>query len=378
MTGLRSQTKPIRIGISGLVHVALILLVVIGWHAGAAGQGVPSVVVVPAEERDVTPQFEYVGRVEAVETVDLRARIEGFLEKRLFREGAEIKRRDLLFVIEKAPYRVVAQEREADLAVAEATRKNAEADYRRKSRLLQRGNISVASVDQSRADLDSARANVLKAKAALQEANLDLGYTEIRSPIAGKIGRARYSVGNLVGPASDPLATITSIDPVYVTIAVSEKELIEIRKRGIDLDNPPVTPWLVLGDDSRYGHSGNFDYLAPSVDQTTDTVVARAVFPNPDRILLPGQFVTVVVREKIAVSKIVVPQTAIQQDSRGHFVLVVGGDNKVEARRVALGPQSNSDWVVETGLKSGERVIVQGIQKVRPEMTVNPVERKEG
>lgn len=219
---------------------------------------------------------------------------------------------------------------------------------------------------------------MLIAKAALRQANLDLSYTEVVSPIAGKISRSRYSVGNLVGPDSEPLATITSVDPVYVTIGVSEKQLINARKRGIDLDNPPVAPSLILTDGSHYPLGGKFDYLAPSVDQTTDTVIARAVFANPNRVLLPGQFVTVVVRQKLSVSKHVLPQSAVQQDSRGHFVLVVDRDNKVELRRVTTGRQVETDWVIEDGLASGERVIVQGIQKVRPEMAVVPVEMKSG
>ncbi len=356
------------------------LILVAGATPGtpAAAQDLPSVIVAIVVERDVTPQFEYVGRVEAVETVDLRARVEGFLENRFFREGAEIGSGELLFVIEKATYEVAVLEREADLAVAQATLTNSEADFKRKSTLADQGNISAASLDQARATLGIDKANVLKARAALKQAMLDLSYTEIRSPIAGKISQARYSVGSLVDPNSEPLATITSIDPVHVVIAVSEKQLIAARKQGIDLDNPPVTPSLILTDGSLYTGRGNFDYLEPSVDQTTDTITARAVFPNPDRVLLPGQFVTVVVRQKIKVSKIVVPQSAVQQDSRGHFVLVVDRENKVELRRITVGNQADMDWVVEDGLVSGEQVIVQGIQKVRPDMAVNPVLQQEG
>jgi membrane fusion protein (multidrug efflux system) len=354
----------------------LILLTALYGTTASLAQTLPAVIVTPATERDVTPQFEYVGRVEAVETVDLRARVEGFLEKRSFKEGAEIKKGALLFIIEKAPYEVVVQERQADLAIAEATRKNAESDFKRKSALVRRGNVSRSSLDESRSLVEGGRATVLKAESALRKARLDLSYTEIRSPIAGKISRARYSVGNLVGPNSDPLATVTSVDPVYVTIPISEKQLINARKKGIDIDNPPVAPSLILTDGSPYPHGGDFNYLAPSVDQTTDTVIARAVFPNPKRVLLPGQFVTVVVREKTPITKLAIPQSAVQQDSRGHFVLVVDRSNKVELRRIQVGPQIDMDWVIENGLASGERVITQGLQKVRPDMTVNPVTRK--
>ncbi len=336
-------------------------------------QEAPSVIVTAVAERDVTPQFEYVGRVEAVETVDLRARVDGFLESRNFREGSEVKQGELLFVIEKASYNVTVQERQADLAVAEANLKNSESNYKRKKTLADQRNVSVANLDEALATLEIDKANVLKAKAALQQAELNLSYTEIRSPIAGKISRSTYSVGSLVGSNSEPLATITSIDPVHVVIAVSEKQLIAVRKRGIDLKKPPVTPSLVLGDGSIYDGSGDFDYLAPSVDQTTDTITARAVFANPNHVLLPGQFVSVIVRDKTKISKVVVPQSAVQQDSQGHFVLVVDRENKVELRRITTGHQNGLDWVIEEGLASGEKVIVQGIQKVRPDMAVKPV-----
>lgn len=344
----------------------------------AAAQEAPSVIVIQVAERDVTPQFEYVGRVEAVQTVELRARVEGFLEQRNFQEGAEIEPGARLFSIEKAPYEVVVEQRRAELAAAKASLKNLEADYARKSKLVKRGDVAVATLDVSRAELASGKADVLIAAAALRQANLDLSYTDVLSPIKGKISRARYSIGNFVGPDSDPLATVTSVDPVYVTIGVSEKQLINARKRGIDLDNPPVAPSLILTDGSKYPLGGKFDYLAPSVDQTTDTVVARALFANPDRVLLPGQFVTVVVRQKLSVSKHVLPQAAVQQDSRGHFVLVVDRENKVELRRITAGRQVDTDWVVEQGLNSGERVIVQGIQKVRPDMVVAPVMKTSG
>ena len=346
--------------------------------ASAAAQDAPSVIVKRVAERDVTPQSEYVGRVEAVETVELRARVEGFLETRGFREGAEIEKGVKLFSIEKAPYEVTVQKRTAELAAARAEAKNLEADFARKSKLVKRGDVAVATLDQARASLTSGRANVLIAEAELRKAKLDLSYTDIMSPIAGKVSQARYDVGSLVGPNSEPLVTITRVDPIYVVIRVSERQLIDTRKRGIDLDNPPVAPSLILGDGSKYPLGGNFDYLAPSVDQSTDTVVARAVFPNPDRVLIPGQFVTVVVRQKLSVSKHVLPQAAIQQDSQGYFVLVIDRENKVELRRVTAGRQIDTDWVIEDGLTSGERVIVQGIQKVRPGMTVNPVEAKTG
>lgn len=358
-------------------RLPLVLLLLGAWPAGAQESAVaPSVVVTTAERQDVTPSFSYVGRVEAVESVDLIARVEGFLQQRNFREGGDVKQGDLLFLIEQDPYEITVQERRADLAGAQATLKNAEDDYARKEALVKRKNVSEASRDLALATLGIAKAAVQQAQASLRRAELDLSYTEVNSPIAGQISRARFSVGNLVGPNSGALATVTSIDPVYVTISVTEKDLIDARRRGIDLDNPPVAPSLLLSDGTAYEHAGEFNYLDPSVDRATDTVTARATFPNPDRLLLPGQFVTVNVRQKIPVSTIVIPQVAVQEDQQGYFVLVVDRANQVGIRRVALGDQIGTDWIVMDGLAEGERLVVQGLQKIRPDMVVNPVEEQ--
>lgn len=333
----------------------------------------PSVIVAPAERRDITPIFSYLGRAEAVDTVELRARVSGFLEKRGFREGTEIKAGDVLFEIERDTYEITVQQREADLIGAKATLENAEADFTRKETLVKRGTASEASLDSARATRGTARASVQQAEAALRAANLDLSYTEVISPINGKISRARYSVGNFVGPNSEPLATVISLDPIYVTIAVSEKQLIEARREGINLDNPIVAPSLQLSDGSFYDHPGEFDYLDSTVNRSTDTVTARAVFPNPERLLLPGEFVTVVVRLKTPQSAVVIPQSSVQKDQKGYFVLIVDRADKVEVRRVSMGEQTEMDWIVDDGLTEGERVIVQGLQKVQPDMLVNPV-----
>ena len=333
----------------------------------------PSVLVAPVERRDITPSFSYLGRVEAVDTVQLRARVAGFLEKRNFREGSEIKAGEVLFEIEKDTYEITVEQRAADLAGAQATLANAEADLKRKEILVQRKNASEASLDTSRANLGNARAAVQQAQAALRAAKLDLSYTEVVSPIDGKVSRARYSVGNYVDASSESLATVTSVDPIHVTIAVSEKQLIEARRQGIDLENPPVAPSLILSDGSEYGRSGEFDYLDPTVNTSTDTVTARALFPNQERLLLPGEFVTVIVKQKEPVSAVVIPQASVQKDQQGHFVLVVDRADKVEVRRVSMGDQTDTDWIVDDGLAEGERVIVQGLQKVQPDMLVNPV-----
>ena len=341
--------------------------------AQSAPADAPSVIVAAVERRDVTPSFFYVGRVEAAETVDLVARVEGFLERRDFREGSDVAKGDLLFLIEQAPYRIAVEQREADLAGAQATLNNARGDFARKQALVERKTLARSSLDEARAALGIARAAVQQAQAALRRVRLDLSYTEVTSPIAGQVGRAAISVGSFVRPGDGALATVTSTDPIHVTIAIPEKDLIEARRQGIDLENPPIAPSLLLSDGSAYKHAGEFDYLNPSVDQATDTLLARAVFANPERVLLPGQFVTVIVRQKQPVSVVVIPQAAVQKDQQGHFVLVIDRADRAVIRRVVLDEPTGTEWVVSEGLAEGERVVVQGLQKIRPDMVVNPV-----
>ncbi|KFI23081.1 efflux RND transporter periplasmic adaptor subunit [Nitrosococcus oceani] len=334
----------------------------------------PSVMVSEVHKRDITPTLELLGRVEARDEVALRARIEGVLEQRNFEEGGLVEQDQLLFVIEKRPFEVQVQQAKAELASAQASLKNAQANLRRLQELHDRKLVSAADLDTAQAEASIAEANVLRAQAALESAELSLSYTEIRSPIRGRISGATYSVGNLVGPGSEPLATVFSFDPIHVSLAVSDKVLLNARQQGIIASgDPPVAPSLVLSDGSLYPERGRFDYLAPEVDRSTDTVQVWALFPNSKEILLPGQFVNVLIRRKQPITALMVPQTAVQQDKQGFFVLVVNRANQVEVRRIVTDRQVGNDWVVESGLAAGERVIVQGVQKVQPDMSVNPV-----
>ena len=334
---------------------------------------IPSVTTAMVIERNITPETSFVGRVEAIEKVELRARVEGFLEQRLFQEGAQVNKGDLLFVIEKEPYEIVVAQSKADLSGAQATLKNAQSDLKRKKELKKKKVVSGASLDTSETNEATALANVMQAKASLRKAELNLSYTNIYSPLTGYISRSTYSVGNLVNSGSDPLATITSTDPIYVTVPISDKIVLEARRTS-DLTTSPVIPHLVLSDGKAYEHQGKFNFLNTEVNQSTDSITARAVFPNPRRILVPGQFVNVLVRDKQAHKALTVPQASIQKDQQGYFVLTVNKSNKVEFRRIQVGKQLEKDWVVTEGLDKGEKVIVQGVQKVRPDMAVNPVD----
>ncbi len=329
----------------------------------------PAVTVVNVQPTDVTPGAGFNGRVVAVDDVQLRARVTGFLEKRLFEEGADVKNGELLFVIEKAPYQAVVDQRQAELASAKADRANTQVQLRRGEELVKNKNIPQAEVDQRRAADEMAAARILEAQAALEQAQINLDYTQIHAPIAGRIGRAAFSVGNLVGPDSGVLATIVSQDPIYVTFPVSQRQLLAHRGEG----GEPVVR-VTLPDGTLYDHPGKLNFLDVQVDPGTDTVTVRAELPNPERVLVDGQFVGVRVERGEPEKVLTVPQASLQLDQAGPYVLVVGGDNKVEARRVTLGAVDGARVVVQSGLQNGDKVIVDGIQKVRPGMAVAATE----
>jgi membrane fusion protein (multidrug efflux system) len=341
--------------------------------ATAATAPPPAVTVVSVQPTDVTPGAGFNGRVVAVDDVQLRARVTGFLEKRLFEEGADVKVGDLLFAIEEAPYQAVVDQRQAELASAEANRVNTAVQLRRGEELVKNKNIPQAEVDERRAADEMAAAKILEARAALERAKIDLGYTDIYAPVVGRIGRSAFSIGNLVGPDSGVLATIVSQDPIYVTFPVSQRQLLEYRRKGGDAAGPPVVR-VTLPDGSAYEQPGKVNFFDVQVDQGTDTVTVRAAFPNPERTLVDGQFVNVRVERGEPVQMLAVPQASVQIDQAGPFVLVVGGDNKVEARRITPGAMAGAQVVVQAGLKAGDKVIVEGIQKARPGMAVSATE----
>jgi membrane fusion protein (multidrug efflux system) len=329
----------------------------------------PAVTVIPVVPTEITPGVEFNGRVVAVDEVQLRARVTGFLEQRLFEEGADVAAGDLLFVIEKDPYQAIVAQRQAELASTEANKANTAAQLQRGEELLQNNNIPRSEVDLRRAQDLMAAAAIQEAQAALKQAEINLTYTEIHAPIAGRIGRSAFSVGNLVGPDSGVLATIVSQDPIFVAFPVSQRQFLAYRSGRIDVGAEPVVR-VTLPDGTLYEHPGKVGFLDVQVDPGTDTVTVRAELPNPERILVDGQFVGVRVERGEPKRVLAVPQASLQVDQAGPYVLVVGGDDKVEARRVTLGDAQGTQVVVESGLKEGERIIVDGIQKVRPGMTV--------
>ncbi len=359
---------------AGALAVLLALGTLVGVNPKAAAQDgaapMPVVSVVPVQRTLVRDQVGFVGRIEAIDHVDLRARVEGTLLDRLFVEGDDVVPGALLFRIDPAPFQAAADLAAANLERARAAAVAAERALVRSRELHSRGNVSDAALDEATATAEQTAADVLGRQAELRQAEIDLDYTTIEAPIAGRISRAAYSVGNLVNPNSDALASITALDPIYVTFSVSEPDFITWRQQQIEtgetVEPTDLVLELELANGAPYGRSGQIDFVDSTVDANTGTIPVRGVFPNPERILLPGQFVEVVVSGREPVSALVVPQAAVQTDQTGQFVLVVDTESRAQVRPVTVGRQEGTDWVIEQGLEEGEQVIVQGLQRVRP------------
>ena len=334
----------------------------------AAPPANPAVGVRPVALKGVSQAFEFVGHIKATDKVELRARIEGFLEKVAFHEGQDVKAGDLLYQLEQPPFQAQVNTAKANVAQLEAQHRNAELTLGRAQYLIKTVAGQQSNVDSALASERALAAQIDGARAQLQTAEINLGYTEIRSPISGRIGRTAYTLGNLVNPASGVLATIVSQDPIYVLFPVSVRDLEIIReaRRNEEGGLTKIDIRVRLSNGKDYPQRGVWNLTDPQVDQQTDTLIMRAIVPNPERQLVDGQFVTAVIRERREAPRLLVPQAALQVDQSGYYVLVVDDQHKVQQRRVQTGPNQDTDVVIASGLNEGENVIVDGIQKVRP------------
>jgi membrane fusion protein (multidrug efflux system) len=343
----------------------------------AAPATIPAVTVVKVESKDLRPSVSFSARVEALQKVDLLARIQGFLEKQNFTEGASVKTGELLYVIEQAPYQAKVSAAEASVAVAAARLDRTEIELKRQTTLVSKEAAAQTKLDDARTARNEAKGEYDKLIAELEQAKLQLSYTEIRAPIDGRIGKSLLSVGSFVNPQSGTLATIVQQDPIGVVFPVSQRDLLAVReKMGDKAKLTEHTVYVEIGKGKRYQYPGKVDFLDVGVNTGTDAVNVRATFPNPQGLLVDGQLVTAVVESESAEPTLVVPVNAIQIDQSGTFVLIVNSEKKIEVRRVELLRQDANFIAIAKGLSAGDLVVTEGVQKVRPGQAVDATEVK--
>ena len=351
-----------------------------GGASGAGGPPPAEVGVVTVALRPVGITTELPGRLEASRVAQVRARAAGILHRRLFREGSDVKAGQALFEIDAAPYRAAVQSAQAQLARAQANQTQASAQAERYKPLLEANAISKQDYVNAVAAQKSAEADVAAGRAAVQTAQINLGYASVTAPISGRIGRALVTEGALVGQGeATQLAVVQQIDPMYVNFTQSTTEVLKLRK-GLQsgqfkraASGEAVSVRVVLEDGSEYGQTGKLLFSDLTVDATSGQITLRAEVPNPDGVLLPGMYVRVRFEEAQANSAIVLPQQAVNRSSQGDSVMVVGADNKVAPRPVKVSTAQAGQWIVTEGLKPGEMVMVDGFQKLRGPAPVKPV-----
>jgi membrane fusion protein (multidrug efflux system) len=338
----------------------------------------PQVGVVPVRVATVPVIREYVGNVAAYRSVEITARVEGILQQRHFEEGTDVRKGDLLYTIDPAEYTAKQRDAEGALARAQADLGNAKSRAARLEPLVREEAISRQEYDDAVASQKSFEAQVDSARANVETARLNVGYTQVYATESGRIGTTQVPEGRLVGRGSPTLlATIDKIDPIYVTFTMPDRDAVILRRlfeRGdIRRDQLAGTARFVLPDGSDLADVGRIDFTDAQVNKDTGTITQRAVLANPKKILLPGMFVRVVLRVGERPNAMLVPQQAVVKVPNGHVAWVVGPDNKIERRPLVVGEWSGDEWIVEKGLASGDRVVVDGVQRVQPGMTVAPV-----
>lgn len=366
----------------GLLAVTLTAMIGCGNHHDAAPkQGpLPNVKIAQPLSQQVTEWDEYTGRIEAVNSVDVRARVSGYLEKVNFKAGDKVHKGDLLFMIDPKPFTAQLNYAVAELERAKARHELAKNDLARAERLFRAKAISEEEHDARSKGLREAVASVQSAQANVYTARLNLEFTEVRSPIDGRIGRELITAGNLVnggGGDATLLTFIVSTDPVYVYVDADERSALKYRRQAqqegrgsLKDEKTPVE--LAVADEVNFPHHGHLDYESPREDAATGTVTLRGVFPNPDELLSPGFFARMRVRGSAPYPAILVPDRAIGTDQAQRFVWVVNQDNQVEYRKVTLGAHIGQSRVITEGLKPEEWTVIEGIQKLKPGAKVNP------
>jgi RND family efflux transporter MFP subunit len=345
---------------------------------GPGGPPPPEVRVAIARSGSVPDRREYVGNVRAANAVEVRARVRGYLREQRFEDGQLVTEGQLLFQIDPSTYAVALAQAKGQLARARAAALGAQQNFARAEELLRDNVASLSVLDARRAERDAAQAEVVSAEAAVRATELSLSYCSVRAPIAGRIGRALVDVGNLVGESGQDtvLAHIVQIDPIHVDFAPAERDRLDVL-RGVQEGRLPtqregVPIALILGDGTPYLHAGAIDYIDPTIEPTRGTVAVRALVPNPEAVLKPGEFVRVVVVFPDLRDAVLVPERSVLDQQGGTYVLVVKPDDTVESRPVQLGAVHEGMQQIVAGLELGERVIADGVQKARPGQKVVP------
>lgn len=358
------------------------------WAQGAP----PEVETAAVALAPVTRHSEFVGTVAAIQQVNLMARVEGFLDAVSFTEGSFMNAGDTAFQIEKDSYQAALDSAQAALQSAHAAVAGAQANLtqadltlKRQQELLRTRNVPQSTVDQAQATRDAAdatvkqaQAQVAQAQAQVETAQLNVSYTDVKTPIAGRIGRAQVTVGNLVSPSSGPLATVVQTDPIRVVFSISDRDYLAVvnvlkpNDQGFTAGAGEFQPRLRLPDGTDYAEAGKIAFLDNTIDPSTGTIAVYAEFPNPHLQLVPGQFVSVTVQVGKTESLPVVPAAVVQQDRDGAYVFVLDQTNHAVIRRVTLGIRVGTDWSIASGLAQGEVVIVSGIQRIAAGMVVSP------
>ncbi|SON52896.1 efflux RND transporter periplasmic adaptor subunit [Vibrio tapetis] len=337
---------------------------------GSKGQGAaPLVEAVATQVVEHQQSKSYVGRATAVEDTDIIAQVSGYLEARLFTEGQMVEKGDLLYQIEPAPFQAQVATAKAAVAQANANLKKSQMDFKRGKNLLPKGNISQSEFDSLTAKLLSAEAEVEASKAQLTIAEVNLSHTTIVAPFAGRISDSEVSTGDLLSPSSGVLTTLVSLDPIHASFNVSERERIQfgmdrIKGSGEGTANA-LEVVVMLENGEAYEHKGTLDFVSNRIDVKTGTIALRAIVPNPEQVLLPGQHIKIAIQEKAPTDVVVIPRRAVQSDLEGDFVMVIADGNVAERRNVEMGRQLEEGIIISEGLNPDEVVIIKGLQRVR-------------
>ncbi|WP_257176948.1 MULTISPECIES: efflux RND transporter periplasmic adaptor subunit [Bradyrhizobium] len=338
----------------------------------------PKVDVATPVQRPVTRYIEATGNTAPIKSVDLVARVQGFLQSIDYQDGTFVKQGTQLFTIEPETYKLKLEQAQAAEIGAQASVRQTDADYKRQAELVQRQAVSQATLDNSTSARDNAQANLQQAQVNTRLAQVNYGYTKVTAPFDGIVSAHMVSVGELVGVSSPTqLATIVAMDPIYVNFTINEQDVLRIRaeaaRRGYTPANLKQFPIQIgLQTESGYPHEGHLDYVSPTLNQSTGTLAVRGLIANDKRLLLPGYFVRVRVPFEQEKSSLLVPDAALGSDQGGRYLLVVNGDNVVEQRKVQIGPVDNGLRVIESGLKPDDRVVIAGLLRVIPGQKIDP------